>query len=67
MFLICSELGVFIYWTHNSVNNLLSYLGLVVARIRASEKDLPVRRSILRKQFHFENEAKTGRAATSSD
>ena len=30
------------YWTHNSMNNLLSYYGLVNARIGASEKDLSV-------------------------
>ena len=36
------ELGIFMYWTVNSMNNLLSYCGLVVERIRASEKDLPV-------------------------
>ena len=40
--LTCSELGIFIYWTCNSMNNLLSYCGLVDARINASEKDLPV-------------------------
>ena len=28
--------------TGKSINNLLSYCGLVDARIRASEKDLPV-------------------------
>ena len=33
------------YWTRNSMNNLLSYCGSVDARIRASEKDLPVRPS----------------------
>ena len=38
----CSELVVFIYWTGKSMNNLLSYFGLVDARISASEKDLPV-------------------------
>ena len=38
----CSELVVFMYWTWNSMNNLLSYCGLVDARISASEKDLPV-------------------------
>ena len=32
----------FMYWTRNSMNNLLSYCGLVDARISASEKDLPV-------------------------
>ena len=31
------------YWTYNSMNNLLSYCGLVKAKIRASDKDLPVR------------------------
>ena len=30
------------YLTLNSMNNLLSYYGLVDARITASEKDLPV-------------------------
>ena len=38
----CSELVIFMYWTRNSMNNLLSYCGLVDARIRAPEKDLPV-------------------------
>ena len=37
-----SGLGIFIYWTCNSMNNLLSYFGLVDAKIRASDKDLPV-------------------------
>ena len=39
----CSELGLFIYWTWNSMNNLLSYCGIVDTRISASEKDLPVK------------------------
>ena len=39
----CSELVVFMYWTGKSMNNLLSYCGLVDARISASEKDLPVK------------------------
>ena len=30
------------YWTCNSLSNLLSYCGLVDARISASDKDLPV-------------------------
>ena len=30
------------YWTVDSMNNLLSYCGLVELRISASEKDLPV-------------------------
>ena len=38
----CSELVVFKYWTCNSMNNLLSYCGLVEARKSASDKDLPV-------------------------
>ena len=42
MFSPCSELGIFMYWTCNSMNNHLSYCGLVDARISASEKDLPV-------------------------
>ena len=42
MYTICSELVIFMYWTGNSMNNLLSYCGLVDARKSASEKDLPV-------------------------
>ena len=42
MFSPCSELWIFMYWTCNSMNNLLSYCGLVDAKIRASDKDLPV-------------------------
>ena len=38
----CSELGIFMYWTCNSMNNLSSYCGLADAKIRASDKDLPV-------------------------
>ena len=40
--LTCSELGIFMYWTGDSMNNLLSHCGLVEVRITASEKDLPV-------------------------
>ena len=36
------ELGVFMYWTCNSMNNLSSYCGLVDAKIRASDRDLLV-------------------------
>ena len=36
------ELGIFMYWTCNSMNNLSSYCGLVDAKIRASDKDLLV-------------------------
>ena len=42
MFSPCSELVVFTYWTGKSMNNLSSYCGLVDAKIRASDKDLPV-------------------------
>ena len=45
MYTTCSELGIFMYLTCNSMNNLLSYCGLVDARISASEKDLPVKES----------------------
>ena len=38
----CSEIGIFMYWTGNSMNNLLSYCGLVDAKIRASDIDFPV-------------------------
>ena len=40
MFSPCSELGIFSYWTCNSMNNMSSYCGLVDAKIRASDKDL---------------------------
>ena len=36
------KLVIFMYWTRNSMNNLLSYCRLVDARISASEKDLTV-------------------------
>ena len=42
MYTTCSELVVFMYWTGKSLNNLMSYCGLVDARIRAFNKDLPV-------------------------
>jgi hypothetical protein len=42
MYTTYSELGIFMYWTLNSMNNLLSYYGLVDARINASEKKIPV-------------------------
>ena len=38
----CIELAIFMHWTRNSMNNLLSYCGLVDARISAYEKKLPV-------------------------
>ena len=42
MYTTCSELVVFVYWTGKLMNNFLSYCGLVDARIRASNKNLPV-------------------------
>ena len=50
MFSTCSELGIFMYWTRNSMNNLLSYCGLVDGRISASEKDLPVPKYVFQQQ-----------------
>ena len=44
MFSPWSEVAIFMYWTCNSMNNILSYCGLVDARISASEKDLPVKK-----------------------
>ena len=45
MFSTCSELGIFMYYqTCDSMNNLSSYCGLVDAEIRASDKDLPVKK-----------------------
>ena len=41
MYTTCSEL-VIVKKTRNTMNNLLSYFGLVDARIRASDKDSPV-------------------------
>ena len=40
--LLRSELAIFMYWTCNSMNNLSSYCGLVDAKIRGFDKDLPV-------------------------
>ena len=37
-----TELVVFLYWIHNSMNNLSSYCWLVDAKIIAPDKDLPV-------------------------
>ena len=40
---ICTQHVVNLYFSGNSMNNLLSYCGLTDSRMRASEKDLPVR------------------------
>ena len=39
---ICTQHVVNLYFSGNSMHNLLSYCGLTDARMRASEKDLPV-------------------------
>ena len=41
----CSDLVVFMYGTSKSMNNLLSYCGLVDPRISASDKDLLVKKT----------------------
>ena len=38
----CTQHVLNLYFSGNSMNNLLSYCGLTDARMRASEKDLPV-------------------------
>ena len=38
----CFELGIFMYRTGKSMNNILSHCGFIDAKIRASDKDLPV-------------------------
>ena len=43
MYTTCSELVVFMFKTGKSMNNQLSYCGLVDPRINASDKDLPVK------------------------
>ena len=54
MFSPCSELVVFLYWTGKSMNNLLSYCGLVDVRINASDKDLPVTSNdALRQSYNY--------------
>ena len=46
----CSELVVFMYCTGKSMNNLLSYCGLVDPRISVSDTDLPVLRYFFHKR-----------------
>ena len=43
------ELGIFMNWTCNLMNNLSSFCGLVDAKIKAFDKDLPVLTSNLYK------------------
>ena len=47
----CTQHVVNLYFSGNSMHNLLLYCGLTDARIRASEKDLPVSDMILRLTF----------------
>ena len=42
MYTTCSSFSCK-YWTGKSMNNLLSFCGLVDPRISASDKDLPVK------------------------
>ena len=42
------ELWYLMYWTCNSMNNLSSNCELVDEKIRASDKDLPVKRPLLK-------------------
>ena len=49
------ELGIFIYSTCNSMNNLSSYYKLVDAKIRASDKDLPVKLRSLKRPCIVDN------------
>ena len=54
MYTTCYELGIFIYSTGHSMNNLSSYCGLVNARIRASDKVSFVSAMVLK--THLSNE-----------
>ena len=45
---ICTQHVVNLYFSWNSMNNLLLYCGLTGARMRASEKDLPVQKGAFR-------------------
>ena len=42
MYTTCFKLVVLMYWTGQSMINLLSFCGLVDVRMNASDKDLPV-------------------------
>ena len=53
MFCPCSALVVFMVC--NSMNNLLSYCGLIDAKIRASDKDLPVQTCNLQTGWFISN------------
>ena len=53
LYATCSELGIFLYWTRDSMNNLSSYYGLIDVRMSASEIDLPVLVSKFRKRLNL--------------
>ena len=55
MYPTCSEFAIFMYWTCNPMNDILSYCGLVDARIRASDKDLPVFMTLPKSSYAFTN------------
>ena len=45
--IFCTQHVLNLYFSGNSMNNILSYCGLTDARMRASEKDLPVKKELL--------------------
>ena len=53
MYTTCSEIVVFMYRIGKSMNNLSSYCGLVDTKIRASDKDLPVKNKLKHNVFDF--------------
>ena len=53
MFSPCSDLEFSCTEMVNSMDNLLSYCGLVNSRISTSEKDLPVRCNVLCHHFYL--------------
>ena len=50
---ICTQHVVNLYFSWKSMNNLSSYCGLTDARMRASEKDLPVLSKFQNNYAHF--------------
>ena len=54
---ICTQHVLNLYFSGDSMNNLLSYCGLTGSRMRASDTDLPVNiyLRLLRKQWHMYN------------
>ena len=51
MYTTFSELGIFMYWPGDSINNLVSYYGLVEVRKSGFEKDLPIKVSKNRNDY----------------